>query len=127
MGLSEAMAGITLLALANGAGDVVTAVVASGGADGVAYNIGALFGAGLFVCSIVMSLTIIKSKEMNPKDKNTPKSPIIVDKNTIYRDLVYYIAVCLYVIALGAWGKITWYAAVILLAIYISQVFVVYF
>ena len=98
MGLSEAMAGITLLALANGAGDVVTAVVASGGADGVAYNIGALFGAGLFVCSIVMSLTIIGSKEM--KDKN----PIIVDKNTIYRDLVYYIGVCLYVIALGAWG-----------------------
>ena len=65
MGLSEAMAGITLLALANGAGDVVTAVVASGGADGVAYNIGALFGAGLFVCSIVMSLTIVKSKEMS--------------------------------------------------------------
>jgi hypothetical protein len=34
------------------------------------------------------------------KDKN----PIIVDKNTIYRDLVYYIGVCCYVIALGAWG-----------------------
>lgn len=98
MGLSEPMAGITLLALANGAGDVVTAVVASGGADGVAYNIGALFGAGLFVCSVVMSLTIMGSKEM--KEKN----PIIVDKNTIYRDLVYYIGVCCYVIALGAWG-----------------------
>jgi len=100
MGLSEAMAGITLLALANGAGDVVTAVVASGGADGVAYNIGALFGAGLFVCSIVMALTIFESKEMS----EDPPRPITVEKNTIYRDLVYYIGATLYVAALGVWG-----------------------
>jgi len=30
MKLSEALAGVTLIALANGAGDVVTAIVASG-------------------------------------------------------------------------------------------------
>ena len=47
--LSEVVAGVTLLALANGAGDLVTAVVASGSSEGVSYNIGALFGAGLFV------------------------------------------------------------------------------
>ena len=47
--LSEVVAGVTLLALANGAGDLVTAVVSSGSDEGVSYNIGALFGAGLFV------------------------------------------------------------------------------
>ena len=49
LGLSEVLAGVTLLALGNGAGDVVTAIVASSSPEGVSYNIGALFGAGLFV------------------------------------------------------------------------------
>jgi sodium/potassium/calcium exchanger 6 len=41
------MAAVTLLALANGAGDVITALVASGSSDGLAYNIGSIYGAGL--------------------------------------------------------------------------------
>jgi hypothetical protein len=49
------------LALANGAGDVITAVVSSDTEGGVAYNIGALFGAGFFVCSMVIALTIFNS------------------------------------------------------------------
>ena len=49
LNLSEVVAGVTLLALANGAGDLVTAVVSSASPEGVAYNIGSLFGAGLFV------------------------------------------------------------------------------
>jgi sodium/potassium/calcium exchanger 6 len=57
--MSEAIAGVTLLSLANGAGDVVTAIVAGGTENGVSYNIGALFGAGLFVCAMVISLTIL--------------------------------------------------------------------
>jgi len=65
LGLSEALAGVTLLALANGAGDVITAIVASGSDDGVAYNVGALFGAGLFVCTIVMTFTILASLKIN--------------------------------------------------------------
>lgn len=51
--MSEALAGVTLLAMANGAGDVVTALVSSGSPEGVSYNIGSLFGAGLFVISFV--------------------------------------------------------------------------
>lgn len=48
----EALAAVTLIALANGAGDVVTAIVASGADGGVSYNVGALYGAGFFVCSV---------------------------------------------------------------------------
>jgi sodium/potassium/calcium exchanger 6 len=45
--LPEALAAVTLLAFANGAGDVITALVASGTSGGLAYNIGAIYGAGL--------------------------------------------------------------------------------
>ena len=50
--LSESMAAVTLLALANGAGDVITALVASGAEGGINYNIGSLYGAGFFVTSV---------------------------------------------------------------------------
>ena len=56
--LSEALAGVTLLAFANGAGDVVTAIVASSSKEGVSYNVGALYGAGFFVLTLVIALTI---------------------------------------------------------------------
>jgi sodium/potassium/calcium exchanger 6 len=46
LNLSEALAAVTLLALANGAGDVITALVASGSSDGLSYNIGSIYGAG---------------------------------------------------------------------------------
>ena len=78
--LSEAMAAVTLIALANGAGDVITAIVASGSDGGVSYNIGALYGAGFFVCATVICLTILSSP-----------IPIVVDKSTIYRDCGFYI------------------------------------
>jgi len=47
--LSEAMAAVTLIALANGACNVITVIVASGSDGGVSYNIGALYGAGFFI------------------------------------------------------------------------------
>ena len=58
LGFSESLAAVTLLALANGAGDVITALVAGDAEGGISYNIGALFGAGLFVASVVVSICI---------------------------------------------------------------------
>lgn len=60
LGLSETVAAVTLLAFANGAGDFITSLVASDSEGGVAYNIGALFGAGLFVVSLVVSVCIFQ-------------------------------------------------------------------
>jgi solute carrier family 24 (sodium/potassium/calcium exchanger), member 6 len=56
--MSEAFAAVTLLAIANGAGDVITALVASGTSGGISYNIGSLYGAGLFCTSIIIATTI---------------------------------------------------------------------
>jgi len=109
------MAGVTILALANGAGDVVTAIVASGTSGGVSYNIGALFGAGLFVCSIVICLTILQSK-----------NDIIVNANTIYRDIGFYIAAGLLVIFYAWYQSIPWWGAVSLLCLYLLLVIVVW-
>lgn len=52
--ISEALAAVTLLALANGAGDVITAIVAGSapGSAGISYDVGALYGAGFFVCAV---------------------------------------------------------------------------
>ena len=47
LNLPEALGAVTLLALANGAGDVVTAIVASSENGGLSYNVGAIYGAGL--------------------------------------------------------------------------------
>lgn len=113
--MSEALAGVTLLALANGAGDVITAIVASGSADGVSYNIGALFGAGFFVVSMVICLTIKKAE-----------TDIIVDPSTIYRDVGFYIlgsALCLFY---AIWGQIPWWGAMSMLILYALLVVVTY-
>ena len=115
--MGDAIAGVTLIALANGAGDVVTAIVASGGEDGVAYNIGALFGAGLFACTIVLTFVIIYS----------PEKPIVVDKHTIYRDIPFFIMATLFVIWNGIYGTITWWTSSIMLAMYTALVVIVYF
>lgn len=50
--MPEALSAVTLLAFASGAGDVMTAIVASGSEGGVSYSLGSLYGAGLFVCTV---------------------------------------------------------------------------
>ncbi len=52
------MAAVTLLAIANGAGDIITAQVASDTFNGISYNIGSLFGAGLFCTCWIIPTTI---------------------------------------------------------------------
>jgi len=113
--LSEAMAAVTLIALANGAGDVITAIVASGSDGGVSYNIGALYGAGFFVCAMVICLTILSSP-----------IPIVVDKSTIYRDIGFYILSTLVTIWFATLGYIYWWCALIFLIIYVLLVIVVF-
>ena len=114
MELSEALAGVTLLAFANGAGDVITAIVASDSKEGVSYNVGALYGAGLFVLTLVVALTI----------KTSPKS-ITVYKSTIYRDTGFYILATLLTVGIAYTGSITWLSSLAMLALYLALVIVV--
>lgn len=105
--LSEALAGVTLLAFANGAGDVITAIVASGSKDGISYNVGALYGAGFFVLTLVVALTIMNSE-----------TKIKVEKSVVFRDIGFYILATIYIISVAFYGKITWVLSMGMLLLY---------
>lgn len=109
------MAAVTLLAIANGAGDVITALVASGTSGGISYNIGALYGAGLFCMSIVIASTIKNSKE-----------PIQMEKIAIYRDLGLYIVATLITLLFGYLQVLNVLTSCIFLALYVILVLIVF-
>jgi len=111
LGFSDTLGAVTLLALANGAGDVITALVAGGGSGGVSYNIGSLYGAGLFVAVCVVAICICQSTE-----------PIVFDKMIIFRDVGYYILSTLITLVFAAFGFIYWWMPVIFLLVYVSLV-----
>lgn len=96
------------------AGDVVTAIVASGSPDGVDYNIGALYGAGLFVTTIVVGITIINAK-----------TGVQLEEMSIWRDVGFYILATIVMIIFGAFGTLHLYDGVILLSLYIVLVILV--
>lgn len=62
--LSEAIAGATLLAFANGVPDVLTVIISSLSTTSpdASLAIGALFGANVFACTVVLAVTILASK-----------------------------------------------------------------
>ena len=111
MGLSDAVAAVTLLALANGAGDVITALVSGSSAGGVSYNIGALYGAGLFVAIPVMCVCVLKAKD-----------GIVYEPVIIFRDIGIYIFSTVLTLVFAAFGYIAWWMAVIFLCVYVMLV-----
>lgn len=65
------MAGVTLLALGNGAPDVITAAVAGGSDDGgISIAIGSIFGAGLFVTTATLASVIHNGKSITVRNLN---------------------------------------------------------
>ena len=80
----------------------------------MSYNSGTLLGTGLFVITVVLYFMINSTKEV-----------IIVDKSTVYRDVVFYIAGILLIVVCGIWGYLTWWTSVIMLFIYALLVIVV--
>lgn len=93
------MAGVTLIAFSNGAGDVMTAFVASSSRGGISYNIGSLYGAHFFLSSFVIAITILLNKD---------EQPIKVSPRIVYRDIGFYIF-AIFVTLFFAWQtKVYW-------------------
>lgn len=100
--LSESLAGVTLVALANGAPDVIAAFAAGGNADqGVLVPLGGLLGAGVFTIAIILAVCILFS----------PTKMIATEKSALRRDCVFYLFGTLYVFALGIYGEINIWGA----------------
>lgn len=112
--LSNALAGVTLLAFANGIGDVITALVASGTAEAVSYNVGGVCGAGLFVMTVVVFFTV----ELSPKTTVLPKS-------VMCRDLGLYAAATTYLIFCAFKGEITFADSILIIGLYFGLVVMV--
>ena len=62
--LPETVAGVTLIAFANGAPDIVTAISAGGSEEGTFISIGSLVGACLFGSSVIIARSIILSPKL---------------------------------------------------------------
>jgi len=63
LSLSQALSGVTILAFANGAGDVISSYTAGGSADeGIFISLGGIIGAGIFDCTLVLANCIFKAK-----------------------------------------------------------------
>ena len=56
--LPSAVANATLIAFANGAGDVITAIVSTNEDDGINISVGQLYGSGLFILTLVLGFVI---------------------------------------------------------------------
>lgn len=59
---------------------MITALIAGSAEGGVSFNVGALFGSGQFVASVVIAICILISKE-----------PLVFDKMIVIRDVGFYI------------------------------------
>lgn len=92
--MSEALAGITFLALANGAPDILTAVVAgtSSSESTVLIPFGSLYGAALFSMGFILSMVIYHSKgrilHLNLREALVPLASYIL--GTLYLLCVSY-------------------------------------
>ena len=110
--LSDNFAGVTLVALANGAPDIFSSVIGlttTGSAD---VSIGALLGGGLFVCTVVVgSIAVL--------------SPCKLSGLYFTRDSLFLLITVITLALLGAHEKITLFSALSLCGIYFTYILLV--
>ena len=112
--MSEALAGVTLLALANGLGDISTAFVASTHTEGISYIIGSIYGAGLFTFTVVVLWARIATK-----------GPIELQRGALLRDVGTYLFATGLLVFFGREGKVSPGRAMSFFAVYAGFVAIV--
>ena len=123
--LSESLSGMTLIALGNGAPDIISSLVAID--DDVIDNhsldmsIGAILGAGMVVSALVFSLVILFNKPKNTSNnalKTTTTKEIQVNAKMFLRELIVYF-ISLIIFGLITYdNKVELYESVLFLALY---------
>ncbi|KAM9096740.1 mitochondrial sodium/calcium exchanger protein isoform X2 [Sarcophilus harrisii] len=110
--LSHNVAGVTFLAFGNGAPDVFSALVAFSNARTAGLAIGALFGAGVLVTTVVAgSIAIIR--------------PFTAASRPFFRDIIFYMVAIFLTSTVLYTGKVTLAWSLGYLGIYIFYVFTV--
>ena len=110
LGLSEALTGVTLIALANGSPDMISSMVAGSQTGGELVSIGALYGANLFVCNFVFASVIF----------NAPKQSITLNGKYFVRDVGVCLLSTCFLITMGFFHFSRLMISVSLLMIYLG-------
>jgi solute carrier family 24 (sodium/potassium/calcium exchanger), member 6 len=114
LNLSETIAGVTLLAFANGAPDIVASATAGDTDGGIFIAVGALFGAASFGYTVVLGYCIVKNKGV----VEMPKAEWI-------RDISFYLIGALVILLYGYIGKINTFMSIAFIGIYLVYFVVV--
>ena len=85
---SESIAGVTLLALGNGAPDVFAAIAAGGDESGLNLQVSSLIGSSFFIITVVMGLVIYSANGKKIK----------LSRNFMIRDLFFLFITCAYLL-----------------------------
>ena len=129
-GLSDSLAGVTLLAFGNGAPDVFSSISAAqdSNSDGkldAVKSISIVLGGTFFITSVVMFLSV-RAANMNEDPNGPPLRQIKVTPRYFIRDVVFYMITCIYLlIVLFFFGGFNVFLAIGLLLIYAIYVVVV--
>lgn len=114
LNMSETLSGVTLLAFANGAPDIIASFTAGDQAGGLYITIGNLYGAGLFCSTLVVARCIQVSKRR-----------IVMERDQWNRDLIFYIMTSLLLVVYGIVSHISVWMASLFYVVYVCYIAVV--
>jgi sodium/potassium/calcium exchanger 6 len=115
MKISEALTGVTLLAFANGAPDIVTSMVAGTDEGGTAISIGGLYGASLFVTNVVFARCVNLTK----------KAELLVVRKFFVRDVMVFWVATTALLVMSFFDVPIYIVSIMLITLYISHVVIV--
>jgi len=103
-GLSDSLAGVTLLAFGNGAPDVFSSISAAGDNDGdgtadAGKSVSILLGGTFFISCVVVALSTYASN-INEDPNGPPIRMIKVTPRFFIRDIIFYLITCIYLLAI---------------------------
>jgi Ca2+/Na+ antiporter len=128
--LSDSLAGVTLLAIGNGAPDVFSAISATGDGNSdtileATTSVSIVLGGTFFISSVVIALTI-NASNLNDDPNGTPIKKIKVTPRFFLRDVFFFFLTCIFLLVIMlSIGYFELWSAITLLVIYSVYVILV--
>jgi sodium/potassium/calcium exchanger 6 len=107
LNMSQNLAGVTFLALGNGAPDVISGIVASEDSGGIEFTVGSLTAAGVFVTCIVFSSVVLLADKVQ------------LTRQLFLRDVLLYLITIVILMLFSLNGKINLWEAIGFFSLYI--------
>ena len=104
---------VTVIAFCNGAADVLAAIIAAGGDDGILIAVGSIFGSGLIMTSLGLGLVIYLSKVIN------------ANRRSLNRDITFILIGICATVTFAYIGYVNYIMAALFICIYFIYIIVV--